>query len=270
MAASAGTSDSATKEEISTATDRTKPNSRNSRPACEGRKLIGRNTDTSTAVVAITAKNTCRVPTTAAARRPSPLFWSRCVFSSTTIASSTMRPVARTSASNVSRLIEKPISQIPASTPISATGIVVLGIIVGRHARKNSSIVPTTTRMVKASVISTSRTETSMKSASSETTLISRSWYRAATRSTDARIALEIWIVFELAWRTTPSPTMGRPSSRTKLVASAGASVTSATSPTRVVPVTITSRMRSGSVALASARTTNSCDSERNDPTGTS
>ena len=133
---------------------------------------MGRNTDTSTAVVATTAKKTCRVPTTAAARRPSPLSCRRWVFSSTTMASSTISPVASTSASSVTRLTENPSAQIPASTPIRATGMVVLGITVGRHARKNSSIVPTTTSTVKLSVISTSRTEILMKSASSDTMLM--------------------------------------------------------------------------------------------------
>ena len=88
------------------------------------------------------------------------------------MASSTISPVASTSASSVTRLTENPSAQIPASTPLSATGMVVLGITVGRHARKNSSIVPTTTSTGKLSVISTSRTEILMKSASSDTMLM--------------------------------------------------------------------------------------------------
>ena len=75
------------------------------------------------------------------------------------MASSTINPVARTSASKVSRLIEKPSSQMPATTPIRATGMVVLGMIVGFAAPKKTSIVSTTTRMVMPSVISTSRTD---------------------------------------------------------------------------------------------------------------
>ena len=72
-AVSAGTSDKATKEEMITEPARTPPNSRNNRPAVEGRKAIGINTDASTAVVAITAKNTSRVPITAAALAPKPI-----------------------------------------------------------------------------------------------------------------------------------------------------------------------------------------------------
>ena len=115
------------------------------------------------------------------------------------MASSTISPVASTSASRVSRLIEKPISQMPATMPTRATGMVALGTTVGRHARKKSSIVPTTTRMVKPSVISTSRTEIRMNSASSETTSMVRSSKRSFSRSTPLRIESEIAIVFELA-----------------------------------------------------------------------
>ena len=63
-----GTSDRATKLEMITALARTMPNSRKSRPAVLGRNEIGTKTETSTAVVATTAKKTWRVPTTAAAR----------------------------------------------------------------------------------------------------------------------------------------------------------------------------------------------------------
>ena len=85
------------------------PNSRNSAPACPGRNDSGTKTAASVAVVATTAKNTCRVPSTAAARGPMPCARRRTMFSSTTIASSTTRPVASTSASSVRMLSEKPI-----------------------------------------------------------------------------------------------------------------------------------------------------------------
>jgi len=65
--ASMGPMDNATKDEIITAMASTKPNSVNILPAVPGRKAIGRNTETSVAVVANTAKNTWRVPITAAA-----------------------------------------------------------------------------------------------------------------------------------------------------------------------------------------------------------
>ena len=72
MEVRAGTNESATKLDIITAPASTPPNSLNKRPAVEGKNAIGINTAASTAVVATTAKNTSRVPITAAARRPKP------------------------------------------------------------------------------------------------------------------------------------------------------------------------------------------------------
>ena len=86
------------------------PNSRKSAPVWPGRKESGTKTAASVVVVAMTAKNTCRVPSTAAARGPMPWARRRTMFSSTTIASSTTRPVASTSASSVRMLSEKPMT----------------------------------------------------------------------------------------------------------------------------------------------------------------
>ena len=69
-------------------------------------KPTGRNTATSTVVVAITAKATCFVPRDAATSGGSPRSARRWMFSSTMIASSTTSPIASTSASRVSRLME--------------------------------------------------------------------------------------------------------------------------------------------------------------------
>ena len=126
----------ATKQESVTANARTKPNSANNRPAMPGKKEIGMNTAASVAVVASTAKNTCLRPWTAAARGPRPRARWREMFSMTTMASSTTRPVARTSASSVMMLIEKPTSHIAASVPISAIGTVMAGMKVTRAERR--------------------------------------------------------------------------------------------------------------------------------------
>ncbi len=53
------------------------------------------------------------------------------MFSITTMASSTIIPVARTRASRVRMLIEKPSSQIAAMVPTRAIGIATVGISVG-------------------------------------------------------------------------------------------------------------------------------------------
>ena len=55
------------------------------------------------------------------------------MFSSMTIASSTTRPTASTSASRVSVLIEKPNTHISVKAPISETGMVTIGIRVARR-----------------------------------------------------------------------------------------------------------------------------------------
>ena len=103
-----GVSVSATSIDSPTAKAMTKPNSAKSRPAVPGKKEIGMKTAASVAVVATTAKNTCRAPSTAAARGPMPSARCRSMFSSTTMASSTTRPVASTMASSVRMLSEKP------------------------------------------------------------------------------------------------------------------------------------------------------------------
>ncbi len=213
-AASIGHKDSATNDEITTAIASTKPNSVNRRPAVPGRNAIGTNTETRVAVVARTAKNTCRVPSTAAARGLAPRARCRWMFSTTTIASSTIMPVASTRASSVRMLIEKPSSQIAATVPMSAMGIAVAGIRVGRTAPMNAKMTATTTATAMDRVVNTSRTELRMKRASSEILTISTSSRRRLRVWTDLSTAAEILIVFDLARRTTPRPTTLRPFSR--------------------------------------------------------
>ena len=82
------------------------------------------NTAASVAVVEITAKKTSLVPATAAAFRPRPSRRLRTMFSTTTIASSTTRPVARTSARSVMELTENPVAQIAATVLFTAVAYV--------------------------------------------------------------------------------------------------------------------------------------------------
>ncbi len=74
----------------------------------------------------------------------------RCTFSTTTIASSTTRPIAITIASNVSRLIENPIIQIRNSTVTSESGMATIGIATTRSDPRNRKI--TSTTMIEASI----------------------------------------------------------------------------------------------------------------------
>ena len=135
---------------------RTKPNSVKSRPASLGRKEIGTKTAISVTVVAITAKNTCRVPITAAARGAIPSARRDWMFSVTTMASSTTRPVASTIASSVMRFTEKPSSQTAANDPISAMGIVTAGISVAPMRPKKTQMTMTTMTRATTREISTS------------------------------------------------------------------------------------------------------------------
>jgi len=171
--ASIGHSVSATTLEIITVKASTKPNSVNKPPACPGRNEIGMNTAASVAVVVMTAKNTSRVPITAAARTPMPSLRRRTMFSSTTMASSTTMPVASTRASSVRMLTENPASQIAANAPISETGSVTAGMSVARQSRRNKKMMAMTMSTARMSVERTSSMAPLMKVASSLVTRMS-------------------------------------------------------------------------------------------------
>ena len=84
------------------------------------------------------------------------------MFSITTIASSTTKPVEMVSAmrDRLSRL--KPARYITPNVPISETGTTTLGMKVARRLRKNANTTRTTRKMAITRVISTSRTEARM------------------------------------------------------------------------------------------------------------
>ena len=83
------------------------------------------------------------------------------MFSITTIASSTTMPVARMMPNSVSVLMEKSISLMNANAPTSDTGIVIVGMSVLRQLWRNTNMTSTTSAIASASVISTSRIESS-------------------------------------------------------------------------------------------------------------
>ncbi len=80
------------------AIERVTANSRNSRPTMPPISRIGRNTAISDRLMEITVKPTSRAPSKAARMRGTPASMWRDVFSSTTMASSTTKPVAMVSA----------------------------------------------------------------------------------------------------------------------------------------------------------------------------
>ena len=92
----------------------------------------------STSVVATTAKPISRLPSTAAISAGSPSSMRRMMFSSTTIASSTTRPIASTAPSRVSTLIENPAMIITMAAAMIETGIVMAGMSVARSVPRNA------------------------------------------------------------------------------------------------------------------------------------
>ena len=62
------------------------------------------------------------------------------MFSSTTMESSTTKPIASTRASMVSELIEKPNKAIIEKVPINATGMVTSGMMEARKVRRKKKI----------------------------------------------------------------------------------------------------------------------------------
>ena len=125
-----GTSVSAIRLEKPTAAASEMPNSPNTAPMLPGMNEIGRITATSTSVVAITAKPISRPPFVAARSVGSPPSMRRAMFSSTTMASSTTRPIASTKPSRVSVLIENPIAAITVNAAMIEMGIVSAGMTV--------------------------------------------------------------------------------------------------------------------------------------------
>lgn len=81
------------------------------------------------------------------------------MFSSTTIESSTTKPMANTKASKVNKLIEKPNHDNTIIEPIKATGTVTAGISVALTLPKNKKITNTTIIMAMPSVLYTSSIE---------------------------------------------------------------------------------------------------------------
>ena len=97
---------SATMPEMTTAPASVRANSRNSEPVRPPVKASGANTAASVIVIATTGPEISRMPWKAACIGVIPSSMWRWMFSTTTMASSTTRPIASTMASSDRRLIE--------------------------------------------------------------------------------------------------------------------------------------------------------------------
>ena len=145
--------------EIITATDSVTANSRNMRPTCPPMNSSGMNTATSETLMVSTVKPTSRAPSSAAWRRAAPCSRWRVMFSSTTMASSTTKPVATVSAISVRLFRLKPSAYMAAKVPSSDTTVATAGISAARSVRRNRPTTAITSSTATARVISTSRTE---------------------------------------------------------------------------------------------------------------
>ena len=158
-AAIAGVIVSATMPEMITAPDRVKANSANSAPVSPPVKASGASTAASVSVIATTGPLISFMPMIEASSGLCPSSMWRWMFSTTTIASSTTRPMASTIASSDNRLIEKPSASSTAHTPISDSGIVTIGISTERNEPRNRRITTTTMATASAMVLNTSSIE---------------------------------------------------------------------------------------------------------------
>ena len=148
---------------MATAAANATDNSRNSRPVLPCKNPTGKNTAINTAVVANTANATCLVPRRAATNAGSPKSTRRWMFSTTTMASSTTRPMHSTKASKVSRLIENPNAYSAMNEAITHTGTVTAGIIAARTLPRNNQITTSTSTMASIRVSYTRSTAAEMK-----------------------------------------------------------------------------------------------------------
>ena len=139
-----------------------------------GKKATGAKMAKSTRVVEMMGPVTCSMAFKVASRRARPSSsMRRCTFSTTTMASSTTRPMAKTTAKRLMVLAEKPAASRTAKTPIRDTGMVRAGTMVARKScRKRYTTSSTITAvMARVEIISvmeawTKRVESYMTSAS--------------------------------------------------------------------------------------------------------
>ena len=107
---------------------------------------VGTNTAQSTRVMAMIAPVTSSIALRLASRGERPMAIHRSTFSTTTMASSTTTPMARTRPNSDRLLSENPSSTMQASVPISETGTAIIGTMVVRQfCRKTSTTMKTST-----------------------------------------------------------------------------------------------------------------------------
>ncbi len=137
-------------------------NSRNTRPTSPPIKRIGMNTAISALLIARTVKPTSCAPCSAACMRGMPASTCRVMFSMTTIASSTTKPVATVSAIKERLFRLKPRTYITPNVPMSDSGTATAGTSAARGLRSITTTTVTTRSIAMSNVTSTSCRELRM------------------------------------------------------------------------------------------------------------
>ena len=160
-----GASVIAVKSEIEIEAAMVSANCWNSSPVVPGRNATGMKTDISTSDVAMTGPVISAMARFVASKllTLSSTMW-RTMFSKTTMASSTTKPVASVNPKSVSVLMLKLSSFISMNVPISDTGIVIVGIRTLCQFCRNRKMTMMTSRIAISSVTTTSLIEALTKS----------------------------------------------------------------------------------------------------------
>src|SRR6266568_1513570 len=161
---------SETSKDTRIATESVTANSRKSRPTIPPMKRIGMNTAIREMLIESTVKLTSRAPLRAAWNGAMPRSMWRDTFSSTTIASSTTKPVAMVSAMSDRLFKLKPARYITPNVATSETGTATAGIRVARALRRNRNTTTITSAIAMTSVLSISKSEARMVLVRSSTT----------------------------------------------------------------------------------------------------
>jgi len=118
-------------------------------------------------VIAMIGPSSSRPLRRAACSGERPAWRWRSTFSTTTMASSTTRPTASTTARRVSRFTVNPSSTMMKAVPIREIGIAITGMITERTEPRKRKITSTTIPRVSVIVLSTSWIASRMKSVES-------------------------------------------------------------------------------------------------------
>ena len=230
---------SETTNETTIATDRVMANSRKRRPTSPPIIRMGMKTAMSEMLMERTVKPTSCAPLSAASMRVEPFSICREMFSSTTIASSTTKPVATVRAMRVMLLREKPARAMTANVPRIETGTTIAGISVMRASPRNRNTTKVTRTTERSSDRSTSWRELRMvieRSMAADISMPLGIW--ACRSGIFALMRSTVSMMLAPGWRVMTSTIAVRPLSRPALRTSSTERLTVARSESRtgVVP----------------------------------